>query len=213
MKTRRIFLGSVGSVLSTAMFTTRGLFAERLAATPRLTEGPYYPDHLPLDRDNDLVIVDNRITPAVGAITHLSGRVLDSSGDPVKDATIEIWQVDNNGVYLNTRDRKHAMRDTNFQGYGTFTTASAGDYRFRTIKPVPYDDRCPHIHVRVNRGGREVLTTQIFVAGHELNKQDMVLGGLRDPYDRELVTTEFKPIAKSDIGELAARFDIVLGDR
>jgi protocatechuate 3,4-dioxygenase beta subunit len=203
MQTRRLFLGS----LPAAWFTTRGLYAETLAKTPRLTEGPYYPDQLPLDRDNDLIIVNNSITPAVGAITHLSGRVLDSSGNPIKDATIEIWQVDNKGVYLNTRDRKHASRDTNFQGYGSFTTASAGEYRFRTIKPVPYDDRCPHIHVRVNRGGREVLTTQIFVAGNSLNKNDMVLGGLRDPYDRELVTTEFAPASS---GELTARFDIVL---
>ncbi len=76
--------------------------------------------------------------------------------------------------------------------------------------PVPYDDRCPHIHVRVNRGGREVLTTQIFVAGHPLNKQDGVLGELRDPYDRELVTTQFKPMPESKIGELTAHFDIVL---
>src|SRR5437763_9957199 len=75
---------------------TPALFADELARTPRLTEGPYYPDILPLDRDNDLVIVNNSITPAIGEVTHLTGRVLDVNGSPIKDADLEIWQVDNN---------------------------------------------------------------------------------------------------------------------
>ncbi len=208
--TRRGFLhGSLA--LGALAFTTRGLFAEELARTPRLTEGPFYPDKLPLDTDNDLIIVNNSITPAVGEVTHLTGKVLDASGSPIKDATVEIWQVDAKGVYLHSADSGRRQRDSNFRGFGTFTTGSKGEYRFRTIKPVPYTGRTPHIHVKVKKGGRELLTTQIFVNGHAQNKGDMVLGGIRDAIDRELVLVDFKPIKESKIGELSARFDIVVG--
>ena len=207
---RRGFLhGSLA--LGALAFTTRGLFAEQLALTPRLTEGPFYPDKLPLDTDNDLIIVNNSITPAVGEITHLSGRVLSPSGEPINNATVEIWQVDHKGVYLHSADSGRRQRDTNFQGFGTFTTGSKGEYRFRTIKPVPYTGRTPHIHVKVKKGGREILTTQIFVNGHPQNRTDGVFADLRDPIDRELVLVDFKPIKESKIGELAAKFDIVVG--
>src|SRR5438270_1843142 len=186
MLTRRGLLHG-GLALGTAAFFTPGVFAEQLALTPRLTEGPFYPDKLPLDTDNDLVIVNNSITPAVGEITHLTGRVLSASGEPIKDAVVEIWQVDNKGVYLHTADSSRRARDTNFQGFGRFTTGSKGEYRFRTIKPVPYTGRTPHIHVKVKKGGREILTTQVFVNGHPQNRTDGVLGGLRDAFDRELV--------------------------
>jgi protocatechuate 3,4-dioxygenase beta subunit len=200
-----------GLALGAAAFFTRGAFAEQLARTPRLTEGPFYPDKLPLDTDNDLIIINDSITPAVGDITHLSGKILDSSGSPIKNAVIEIWQVDNKGVYIHSADSGRRQRDTNFQGYGRFTTSSTGEYYFRTIKPVPYTGRTPHIHVRVKKGGRELITTQIFVNGHPQNRSDGVLSDLRDPFDRELVLVDFKPLADSKIGELTARFDVVVG--
>src|SRR5262245_10657213 len=188
---RRRFLGGLALGVTSAFFTVPGTFAEELARTPRLTEGPFYPDRLPLDTDNDLVIVNNSITPAVGQITHLTGRVLDPSGSPIKDALVEIWQVDNNGVYLHSADSSRRQRDANFQGFGRFTTGAKGEYRFRTIKPVPYTGRTPHIHVKVKKGNRELLTTQIFVNGNPQNRTDMVLGGLRDPFERELVLVDF----------------------
>src|SRR5262249_36487655 len=86
--TRRIFLGTLGA----AFFTTPGVFAEELVRTPRQTEGPFYPDHLPLDTDNDLLIINDSITPAVGEITHLSGRILGANGSPIRNAVVEIWQ-------------------------------------------------------------------------------------------------------------------------
>jgi protocatechuate 3,4-dioxygenase beta subunit len=193
-----------------ALFTP-GVFAEELAQTPRLTEGPFYPDRLPLDTDNDLLIVNNSITPAVGEVTHLTGRVLSVSGEPIKDAVVEIWQVDNKGVYLHSADSGRRQRDTNFQGFGRCTTGRKGEYYFRTIKPVPYPGRTPHIHVKIKKGSRELLTTQIFVNGHPQNAGDMVLHGVRDPFERELVLVDFKPIKESKISELAARFDIVVG--
>ena len=91
LPSRRLFLGSVAlGVGATALWTVPGLFAEELSRTPRLTEGPFYPDRLPLDTDSDLVIVNNSITPAVGTITHLTGRVLNTNGDPLRDHVVEI---------------------------------------------------------------------------------------------------------------------------
>ena len=77
---RRVFLSSLA--LGAAAFTVPGAFADQLERTPPMTEGPFYPDKLPLDTDNDLIIVNDQITPAVGEITHLTGRVLGPSGEP-----------------------------------------------------------------------------------------------------------------------------------
>jgi protocatechuate 3,4-dioxygenase beta subunit len=195
-------------------FLTPGAFAEQLAATPRLTEGPFYPDHLPLDQDNDLIIINNSLTPAIGEITHLSGRVLDINGSPVKNVEIEIWQCDANQVYLHSSDSvpKDKQRDKNFQGYGRFAIGSTGEYRFRTIKPVPYPGRpAGHIHFRVKKNDQDLLTSQIFIAGFAGNKNDGVYRGAGDAFQRELVSTEFKPIKESKVAELSAKFDIVLG--
>lgn len=198
-----------------AFFTTPGLFAEELLKpTPRLTEGPFYPDKLPLDQDNDLILINDSTTPAVGQITHLTGRVLTPSGSPVKNATVEIWQCDANAVYLHTRDssRKEDQIDRNFQGFGRFTTGSEGEYRFRTIKPVPYPGRpAPHIHIKVKQGDRDLLTTQLLIRGFPGNQQDGVFRRLRDPQQRELLVTDFKPLPESTMDELQARFDLVLG--
>ena len=208
---RRLFLGALG----TAFFTTRGLFAEQLMLpTPGMTEGPFYPDKLPLDQDNDLIIIKDSTTPAVGTITHLTGRVLTASGSPVKDATVEIWQCDANAVYLHTRDSgpKAKQQDSHFQGFGRFTTSSTGEYRFRTIKPVPYPGRpAPHIHVKVKKGDRELLTSQIMMRGFAGNARDGVFSDLHDIVDRELVLADFTPVKDSKIGEYQAHFDIVLG--
>src|SRR5438132_2281058 len=118
--TRRAFVGSLA--LGAAAFWTPGVFAEELVRTPRQTEGPFYPNKLPLDTDNDLIIVNNSITPAVGTITHLTGRILDMKGDPVRNALVEIWQVDSNGAYLHTGSDNYNKRDSHFQGFGRFLT-------------------------------------------------------------------------------------------
>src|SRR5438105_15734457 len=111
-----------------AFFNVPGAFAEELTLTPRQTEGPFYPDHLPLDTDNDLLIINDSITPAVGAITHLSGRILDARGDPIRNALVEIWQVDNKAAYLHSKSDNYGRRDSNFQGFGRFMTGSTGEY-------------------------------------------------------------------------------------
>lgn len=206
---RNAMRGGLAAVAAMALFTP-GAFAEQLALTPALTEGPFYPPKLPLDTDNDLIIVNNNVTPAIGQIAHLGGRILDAGGSPIRNAVVEIWQCDAKGVYLAEGDG--GGRDTNFQGYGRFLTGSSGEYYFRTIKPVPYNGRpAPHIHMKIRRGRAELLTTQVFIAGFANNARDGVYLGMRDPVDRELASADFNPVKDSKINECAARFDVVLG--
>jgi protocatechuate 3,4-dioxygenase, beta subunit len=206
---RRRLLGS--SAIAAAFWYTRGAFAEQLTLTPRQTEGPFFPDKLPLDTDNDLLIVNDSITPAVGEVTHLSGRILDSHGDPIRNALVEIWQVDAHAAYIHTGSMNRDKRDSNFQGFGRFMTGSTGEYYFRTIKPVQYPGRCPHIHFAVKLKGRDKWTTQCYIKGNPSNERDGIWRGIRDARQRDSVTVDFAPIQESKAGELAAKFDIVMG--
>lgn len=203
MTCRRQFLSAV--------FATPGLFAEQLTLTPRQTEGPFYPDHLPLDTDNDLLVLNKSLTPATGEVTYLSGRILDARGEPIRNAQVEIWQVDSQGAYIHSRTGNATRRDPNFQGFGRFLTGSSGEYLFRTIKPVLYPGRTRHIHMAVLPPGGERLVTQVYVAGEPGNYRDMVLRGIRDPKARASVLVPFAPLTGSKAGELAAQFDVVLG--
>ncbi len=206
---RRMFMK--GLALGAAAFTTPGLFADELVRTPAQTEGPFYPDRLPLDTDNDLIVINNALTPAVGEITHLGGRILSASGSPLRNAVVEIWQVDNHGAYLHTGTANAERRDTNFQGFGRFLTGSSGEYYFRTVKPVPYPGRTRHIHFKVRLRGQHDFTTQCYVRGEPGNARDGIYRSVRDERAREAITVDFAPLRGSRIGELQARFDIVLG--
>jgi len=206
---RRTFLG--GIALGSAALFVPGAFAEELLRTPAQTEGPFYPDKLPLDTDNDLLVINDSLTPAVGTITYLSGKILDARGNPLKNAAVEIWQCDNNGAYPHSRTDNLQNKDKNFQGFGRFVTGSSGEYVFRTIKPVPYPGRTPHVHFKIKLKGKDALTTQCYVKGHPGNERDGLWRGIRDEKLRDLVTIDFDPIKESKIGELAAKFDIVLG--
>ena len=206
---RRRLLQSLA--LASAGFLTPGAFAEMLTLTPRQTEGPFYPDHLPLDTDNDLLIVNDATTRGLGEVTYLSGRVLGPAGEPVRGATVEIWQCDVNGAYEHSKTFNASRREKNFQGFGRFITAASGEYLFRTIKPVPYSGRAPHIHCKVKVSGRELLTTQLYIKGHAQNDGDNVRSGIRDAKALDAVTVDFKPMPGATAGVLAAQWDIVLG--
>jgi len=210
---RRLFLARLGlgaAAVGAPIVFPRGAFAEELARTPPQTEGPFYPDKLPLDTDNDLLVVNDSTTPAVGEVTHLTGRILSAAGDPLRNAMVEIWQCDQNGAYLHTKTSNAERRDRNFQGFGRFLTGSKGEYYFRTIKPVPYPGRTPHIHFKIKLKGRDTLTTQCYIKGHPQNESDGIFKAI-PPKDRPPLLVDWVPIRESRIGELTAKFDIVVG--
>ena len=206
---RRRFLRAMG--LGAALFAVPGAFAAELVRTPRQTEGPFYPDKLPLDTDNDLLIVNDGLTPGIGEVTWLSGRILDARGQPIRNALVEIWQCDAHGAYLHSGTGNRDKRDANFQGFGRFLTGLTGEYLFRTIKPVPYPGRTPHIHFAIKMKGKKELITQCYIKGHPGNEKDGVWKGIKDQKERDSVTIPFTPFKGSRIGELAARFDVVMG--
>ena len=212
IQNRRQFLTRLGAAgIASAFFKVPGAFAEALALTPEQTEGPYYPITLPLDTDNDLLAINSAITPAVGTIAYLSGRILDSGGSPIQDAHVEIWQADNTGSYIHPSSMGYASRDQYFQGFGRFLTGSAGEYLFRTIKPGLYPGRTRHIHMKVKVAGRQDLTTQVYIEGEPMNASDSVLQGIQNAQQRASVVVPFAAVPGSLVGALAARFDVVLG--
>ena len=209
---RRRFLHSL--TLGMAALSAPGVFAQHLAETAKAGEGPFYPDRMPLDTDNDLLILNDSTTPGVGTITHLAGRVLSASGQPIRNAFVEIWQADNTGSYVHSAGRQPTGYDRNFQGYGRFLTDAQGRYYFRTIKPVSYTlqgiYRTAHIHFGISRSGRRIFTTQMLVEGEPGNPRDNLVKQL-SPADLKTLLVPFRPLNDSKLGEMTASFDLVLG--
>lgn len=204
LRSRRRFLGLVlaGAALG------RARAASLLLPTPRQTAGPFYPREFPLDSDNDLVHVTGRDGTAKGVVSNVYGRIVGVDGRPLASARVEIWQCDANTKYHDPRDTNPAEPDENFQGYGFTTSDDDGRYRFRTIKPVPYPGRTPHIHFRVTSPADSELTTQMYIRGFPGNASDRIFNSLGD--ERERACVDF--VANEDASaELMARFDIVIG--
>ncbi len=164
------------NLLSAAALLPLAPLARALSLTPSAMEGPFYPTSSMRfdDVDNDLVKVEGAVKAAGGEVIQLNGRLVDSDGDAIANATVEIWQCDATGRYLHSADRRSEPRDAGFQGFGRAQTDSDGRFNFRTIKPVPYPGRTPHIHVKVIDQGFELLTSQLYLDGHPGNARDFL---------------------------------------
>jgi protocatechuate 3,4-dioxygenase, beta subunit len=186
--------------------------AATLPPTPRQTAGPFYPLSIPADSDNDLVRITGHNGGAKGTVSYVSGHILDPGGRPLSGARVEIWQCDTNGRYHYVRDASaDTPLDDDFQGYGQTITDEKGGYRFRTIRPVPYPGRTPHIHFAVSGPGLTRFTTQMYVAGEALNERDGILMGVRDPAARARLIVPLRPAPEVEANALAGTFDIVIG--
>ena len=197
---RRTFLSGVtGMALISATQSVSAL-------TPRQSLGPFYPTKQPLDSDADLTFVEGRDGVASGEITNLFGRVTNTQGAPIADALVEIWQCDAFGAYHHPR--AGGGIDPHFQGFGKTRTDSQGGYRFRTIKPVVYPGRAPHIHIKITTASIE-LVTQIYVQGESTNDNDFLLNAINDEQARRSLVIPFEPDAEGG-SELVAVFNPVL---
>jgi protocatechuate 3,4-dioxygenase beta subunit len=182
-----------------------GLRAQPAAArqqTPLQTEGPFYPVSLPKDTDFDL-LHNGTLDYKRGQPAWVEGSVTNLQGKPVTGALVEIWQCDEAGHYHHPGDGGKA--DPAFQGFGRVTVGPDGQYRFHTIRPVAYSGRTPHIHVKVKLGSRELLTTQMYVAGDPGNERDFLWRNLK-PEARAALTIPFEHSSDG----LRANFPIVL---
>ena len=145
--------------------------------TPAQTEGPYFIPDSP--ERTSLLEAGTVGTPLV-----LAGRVLNTACEPVPRALLDFWQADGAGDY-------------DLEGYGLrgnqFTDA-AGRFSLETVRPGPYPGRTPHIHVKAQPEGGQVLTTQLYFPGESGNESDGI----------------FDPALLVDLNGEAARFDFVL---
>jgi protocatechuate 3,4-dioxygenase beta subunit len=157
--------------------------------TPSQTEGPFYPVSLPADSDHDL-LRNGSLKYAGGQPAWVDGSVTDLQCKPLAGAQVEIWQCDEKGRYHHPGDGGKA--DPSFQGFGRVTVGADGRYRFRTIKPVAYSGRTPHIHVKVKLGNSELLTTQLYVQGDPGNERDFLWRNL-GAEARSAITVPFRP--------------------
>lgn len=197
---RRRLIAWMGVAALAPLVPTPAL-ADDHAPTPSMTEGPFYPRSFPSDVDADLTQVAGRPARARGTLLEVSGRLIDRGGRPRAGSRIEIWQCDALGHYHHVGEPEG---DPDFQGFGATVTDAEGRYRFRTIKPVPYPGRTPHIHFAVVENGRRRLTSQMFVEGEPGNGRD----GLYRHLGRDAARVTMR---LADAGDgLAGRMDIVL---
>jgi len=201
-RTLQAVLGAVAMIAMPAIHVRAQVASARRRLTPAQTEGPFYPLTLPADSAADL-LANGTLRYTQGRAAWVEGTLTDPDGRALGGAAVEIWQCDDQGRYHHPGDGDRA--DRAFQGFGRVTVDGQGRWRFRTIRPVAYGARAPHIHAKVKLGGRELLTTQLYVEGDAGNERDFIWRRLT-PDERALVTAPF--VAGSD--GLGARFSLVV---
>jgi protocatechuate 3,4-dioxygenase beta subunit len=218
---RRRFLKSIAA--ASAGFALPGYLAEALTVSPMVTQGPYYPlaSNIPLDKDNDLVQLNDNLSAASGIITYVSGRVLDNGGNPVRGALVELWHADNGGNYIySTTSARNSAADPNFQGFGQFLTGSSGRFLFRTVKAGLYVGRTRHYHWGVTLPGKlSRSTTQTFwnetaydLSGNAWatqNSNDNVYSTITDAAERASILLTYTAVPGTTTGEVQASWDFV----
>jgi protocatechuate 3,4-dioxygenase beta subunit len=179
-KSRRSFLkvGLIGG--ASAALSGLANAAGQLRPTPDEVAGPFYPIFPQKDRDFDLTRIEGKSGLAKGVVIQIEGRVLDTAGKPVEDATVELWQANAAGRYRHPHDPNKAPLDSSFQGWAIVASGKEGQFRFKTVLPGPYPAsdtwmRPPHIHFKITKLGYVELITQMYFPGERLNETDLLL--------------------------------------
>ena len=189
--------------------------AKAIEPTPAQQEGPFYPVVEQADKDLDLTRIKGHSQTASGEMILVRGRVLGTSGQPLKRAVVDVWQANHLGRYSHPEDENPSPLDPHFQGWGIITTDAEGWYNITTIKPGAYPLssvnesgwRPQHIHFKVSHQGFEALTTQMYFRGDPLIATDE--GVMRLPEaERELLISDSTPDTASGLPLFP--FDIVL---
>lgn len=214
---RRATLAAAGAVALAPWRAPAQIAATAKRATPEQSLGPFYPrnaSEMPRETDADLLAADGERILARGAPLYLTGRVVHRSGTVVPNALVEIWQCDANAVYHHPAGGGEAARDPNFQGYGSTRTDADGVFHFRTIKPVPYPGRTPHIHMRV-ASSVGTIGTQWYLPNEPGNARDVLYRSL-NAEERAAVTLALRegvanahPLAR--LTRLSAQVEVVIG--
>lgn len=147
--------------------------------------GPFYQENAPdLENESSFIQTDDN-----GEKVYISGKVLDSLGNPISGATLDIWQTASNGLYHmqdNDQDQHNLC--------GKLTTDVNGNYSFTTIKPVSYaiptdgpvgsflniygshPFRPAHIHFIISADGYQSVTTELYSSDDKYLESDAVYG-------------------------------------
>ena len=206
---RRAVLGTLckAAIAATAAIRIPAHAQKALLPTPAQTEGPFYPKTMPADRDADLTQVAGHPAPAQGTRLYLTGRTLARDGRPQAGATVELWQCDIFGRYHHVGDNG-SPRDDGFQGYGIAVTDAQGRYAFKTIRPVAYGGRVPHLHLKVSTSAGARLTTQVYVDGDGADGDPVLAGSPKGTLER--LTMAIASAPGREAGAMAGTFDLVL---
>ena len=209
---RRHFLaGTAGTLLTPLAVAQTASAAVRVS--PSQTLGPFYPRNAserPAQTDADLLRVEGDRVLTKGIPIYLTGRVLDRRGQPLTNAAIEIWQCDANAVYHHPAGGAETERDSNFQGYGAGRTDATGAFHFRTIKPIAYPGRTPHIHVRVQAPGASAFATQLYLADDPGNRRDFLFSRMSAD-EQAALTLKFEPTVAASAPHALARATQMVG--
>lgn len=146
---------------------------------------------------------------APGTRIRVEGVVFDGTGAPVRDALLEVWQADANGIHAHPEDPRHAKVAPGFRGWGrVISDFDSGLWAFDTVKPGPVAGRdgrmmAPHISLWIVARGINIgLGTRIYFSDED-NSADPVLALIEQAPRRETLIA-----AKTGSG--LYRFDIRL---
>ena len=191
---RQLLIGAAAALALPALASSR-------RALVAMTDGPFYPPRAwreqwdDWDADLSRVQRSGQVLVARGEHLGLELRVVDTDGHAIDAAVVEIWQCDASAAYRHPAVRLPPERfDAGFQGFGASRSGVDGRLRFRTIRPVPYPGRTPHIHVKLRHPSFGELSSQLFVAGDAGNERDFLWRALPEA-DRAALAMQLQPAA------------------